>query len=84
MTNKDTYDIVEAERMEKEEALSMKDTIAVRVILPSGVKELVGPKDWVTEEVVRLIQLEADIGGSFVEEIPSATNSYRTIQLGEK
>jgi hypothetical protein len=66
------------------ETPSMKDTIAVRVILPSGVKELVGPRDWVAEEVVRLIQLEADIGGSFVEEVPSATNSYRTTQLGGK
>ena len=66
------------------ETPSMKDTIAVRVILPSGVKELVGPRDWVAEEVVRLVQLEADIGGSFVEEVPSATNSYRTTQLGGK
>ncbi len=66
------------------ETPSMKDTIAVRVILPSGVKELVGPRDWVAEEVVRLVQLEADIGGSFVEEVPSVKNSYRTTQLGGK
>lgn len=59
-------------------------TVAVRVILPSGVKELVGPKDWVSEEVVRLIALESDIGEAFVEEIPSASNSVRTIRVGDK
>lgn len=58
-------------------------TIAVRVILPSGVKELVGPRDWVAEEVVRLVKLESDIGEAFVEEVPSASNSLRTIRFGE-
>lgn len=58
-------------------------TVAVRVILPSGVKELVGPRDWVTEEITRLVKLESDIGEAFVEEIPSASNSVRTIRFGE-
>ena len=57
-------------------------TIAVRVILPSGVKELVGPADWVAEQVTRLVTLEADIGEAFVEELPSASNSVRTIRYG--
>lgn len=42
------------------------------------------PKDWVSEEVVRLIALESDIGEAFVEEIPSASNSVRTIRVGDK
>lgn len=61
---------------------NMKETIAVRVILPSGVKEIVGPRDWVAEEVVRLTKLEADIGDAFVEEMPAASNSLRTIRFG--
>ena len=61
---------------------NMKETIAVRIILPSGVKEIVGPRDWVAEETVRLIKLEADIGESFVEEIPAASESPRTIRFG--
>lgn len=66
------------------ETPSNNDTIAVRLILPSGVKELVGPRDWVAEEVIRLKKLEADIGETFVEEIPSASNSVRTIHFGVK
>lgn len=66
-----------------ENAPNTPETIAVRVILPSGVKELVGPRDWVAEEVVRLTTLESDIGEAFVEEVPSASNKYRTIRLGE-
>lgn len=62
---------------------NMKENIAVRVILPSGVKEFVGPRDWVAEEVVRLTKLEADIGEAFVEEIPSASAGVRTIRFGD-
>lgn len=43
-------------------------SVGVRLILPSGVKEIVGQRDWVAEEVVRLISLESDIGESFVEQ----------------
>lgn len=59
-----------------------RETIAVRVILPSGVKEIVGPRDWVAEETVRLIKLESDIGESFVEELPASHNTKRTIHFG--
>jgi hypothetical protein len=42
-------------------------TIGVRLILPSGCKILVGPRDLVEEEVSRLIYLESDLGDSFYE-----------------
>jgi len=44
-----------------------EQAIGVRLILPSGCKILVGPRDLVAEEVARLIHLESDLGGSFYE-----------------
>lgn len=44
-----------------------QQAVGVRLILPSGCKILVGPRDLVAEEVARLIQLESDIGGSYYE-----------------
>ena len=48
----------------------MTDEIAVRLILPSGVKEIQGNREYVIQEMLRMIDLESDIGKSFAEKIP--------------
>jgi hypothetical protein len=57
----------------------MVDKITVRIILPSGVKEISGARDFVIEETLRMINLESDIGKSFVEVIP---NRQEQLQFG--
>lgn len=57
----------------------MVDKITVRIILPSGVKEISGARDFVIEETLRMINLESDIGKSFVEVIP---NKQEQLQFG--
>ena len=49
----------------------MTDEIAVRLILPSGVKEIQGNREYVIQEMLRMIDLESDIGKSFAEVIPN-------------
>ena len=48
----------------------MTDEIAVMLILPSGVKEIQGNREYVIQEMLRMIDLESDIGKSFAEKIP--------------
>jgi len=50
--------------------MNKKNEIAVRLILPSGVKEIQGEPEFVIEEIARLSSLESDIGKSFAEKIP--------------
>jgi hypothetical protein len=46
----------------------MKDrTVKVRLLLPSGIKELEGPAEEVIAEMLRLTQLESDMGPSYAE-----------------
>ena len=49
----------------------MTDHLKIRLILPSGVKELSGAREFVIEEMLRLTALESDIGKSFAELIPT-------------
>ena len=49
----------------------MTDHLKIRLILPSGVKELSGAREFVIEEMLRLTALESDIGKSFAESIPT-------------
>ena len=61
----------------------MTTEMTVRLILPSGVKEITGKRDEVVSEVTRLIDLESEMGKSYAEIIPFPTkksmhpSSYR-------
>jgi hypothetical protein len=50
--------------------MAEENEIAIRLILPSGVKEIRGNHEYVIEEMQRLMDLESDIGKSFAEAIP--------------
>jgi hypothetical protein len=50
--------------------MAEENEIAIRLILPSGVKEIQGNREYVIEEMLRMIDLESDIGKSFAEKIP--------------
>jgi hypothetical protein len=47
--------------------------VTVRLILPSGVKEICGEPEVVMVEMQRLIDLEKEIGTSYAEIIPFPT-----------
>lgn len=57
--------------------------ILVRLILPSGVKEIHGSRQEVIEEMHRLIDLESDIGKSFAE-IILITPQQEQLQFGSE
>jgi hypothetical protein len=50
--------------------MAEENEIAIRLILPSGVKDIQGNREYVIEEMQRLMDLESDIGKSFAEAIP--------------
>lgn len=51
----------------------MGKNITVRLILPTGVKEIYGESEEVIAEVRRLTDLESELGESFAEIIPFPT-----------
>ena len=59
----------------------MTDHLKIRLILPSGVKELSGAREFVIEEMLRLTALESDIGKSFVEVIPTPIIMQEQLEL---
>ncbi len=62
-----------------------ENEIAVRLILPSGVKEIQGNREYVIEEMQRLMDLESDIGKSFAEKIPVKHHHQEQLDFqGEK
>jgi hypothetical protein len=52
---------------------SMTKQITVRLILPSGVKEITGEVDEVVVEIRRLTDLESELGKAYAEIIPFPT-----------
>jgi hypothetical protein len=51
------------------------NTLTVRIILPTIVKEITGSRDEVVAEVQRLLSLESDLGRSYAEIIPAPTSA---------
>ena len=64
--------------------MAEENEIAVRLILPSGVKEIQGNREYVIEEMQRLMDLESDIGISFAEKIPVKHHQEQFDFEGEK
>jgi len=59
------------------------DQLTVRLILPTGVKEITGLREEVIERVTALVRLESDLGESYAEIIPFPTpKRYHPSQKG--
>ena len=64
--------------------MAEENEIAIRLILPSGVKEIQGNREYVIEEMLRMIDLESDIGKSFAEKIPVKHNQQEQLDFMEE